>query len=150
MYIDKNEKRFNPYATHVVNGVTYEGNILDFPEVCRELGIEEIPDPQPPEDYNDGYYFVTEQDTAPYRVYTRKSDELISEYERQKTLSQIRSIEDTVENDTRKITRIFMLDVFEFLAAQNGITPDQLYLNNKGYRGLKDLENQIIPLREKV
>jgi hypothetical protein len=77
-YIDKNKKRFNPYATHVVNDVVYErGNILKFPEAMAHLGIKEIQEPPVPEDYTSDTYSRTEQDDEPYVVYERKSEEQI-------------------------------------------------------------------------
>lgn len=42
----------------------------------REL-LTEIADPVPPEDYSEATYFRTEQDDAPYVVYTRKPQEMI-------------------------------------------------------------------------
>lgn len=65
-------------------------------------------------------------------------------------LSQIRSLEDAVENNVRKVTRLFMIELFQYIGAQNGITPEQLYQDNKGYRGLVDLEAQVAPLRKEL
>jgi hypothetical protein len=79
-YIDRNNKRFNPYATYTVLGVVYEkGDILKFPEAIAYLGIEEVQEPDPPDEYktNPEYYFRTEQETFPYVIYTRKSEEQI-------------------------------------------------------------------------
>lgn len=58
-------------------GVTY-GNLTD-PVVRDQLGVIEITEPTPPEDYSESTYYRTEQDEAPYVVYTRKSDEQIAE-----------------------------------------------------------------------
>ena len=73
----KDGKRFNPYATHEFDGVVYRGNILKFPAVVASLGITEIPEPDVPVDYDPDLYFRTEQDDAPYVVYTKKSQEQI-------------------------------------------------------------------------
>lgn len=75
----KDGKRFNPYATHVFGGVTFDGNILRFPKVVELLGIQEVPDPTPPEDYSDVLYFRNEQEDAPYVTYTRKPQEMIDQ-----------------------------------------------------------------------
>lgn len=76
MYIDKEGNRFNPYATIVINDVTYPGNILSFPEVVSAAGITEISDP---ERKDERYYIVTEQDTAPYVVNTPRDIEVVKE-----------------------------------------------------------------------
>lgn len=74
IYIDQDtRKRVNIYYT-------YKGfSRLDTPEIRERAGVIEVPDPIPPADYSDETYFRTEQDDAPYVVYTRKSDEQIAE-----------------------------------------------------------------------
>ena len=73
-----NEKRINIYAPFTTSeGVTYS-NLTD-PEVRERLGVVEIADPTQPDDYSDDLYYRTEQDEAPYVVYTRKSDEQIAQ-----------------------------------------------------------------------
>ena len=84
----RNELRFNPHAEQVIDGILYPASSFRDPEVLARLGITEIPDPQPPEDYSDKFYYRTEQDTAPYVIYTKKSDE------------QIAQITDTENRDT--------------------------------------------------
>lgn len=80
MFIDSNEKRINIHAPFTTSeGVTY-GNLTD-PEVRNQLGVIEAAEPIPPEDYSDDLYYRTEQDEAPYVVYTRKSDAQIAEQE---------------------------------------------------------------------
>lgn len=72
-----NEKRINIHAPFTTSeGVTY-GNLTD-PEIRNQLGVLEISEPTPPEDYSESTYYRTEQDEAPYVVYTRKSDEQIA------------------------------------------------------------------------
>ena len=73
----KDNKRFNIYAPCEINGVRYP-NFTD-PYIRLGLGITEIPDPVAPEDYSEETYYRTEQDEAPYVVFTRKSDEQIAE-----------------------------------------------------------------------
>lgn len=75
----KDGKRFNPNAPIVIDGVSYgDAQLLKFPEVMASYGVAEIPDPIPPEDFSDDLYYRTEQDDAPYVVWTRKSDEQIA------------------------------------------------------------------------
>lgn len=63
-------KRCNPYASY------FDAQGTFYTKVPAEL-YEEIADPAPPADYSDDLYYRTEQDDAPYVVYTRKSDEQI-------------------------------------------------------------------------
>lgn len=71
----RNGTRFNVYASAVIDGVTYP-NFFDA-RLQEQLGIQEVQEPVAPEDYSDKLYYRTEQDDAPYVVYTRKSDEHI-------------------------------------------------------------------------
>jgi hypothetical protein len=72
-----NQKRFNIYAPYEAPDGTRYGNLTD-PVLREQLGVVEIPDPQAPADYSQDTYYRTEQDDAPYVVYTRKSDEQIA------------------------------------------------------------------------
>lgn len=70
--LKSNQKRCNPYASYVT------------PEGTRHIKIPadlytEIPEPSAPEDYSTDYYYRTEQDDAPYVIYTKKSDEQIAQ-----------------------------------------------------------------------
>jgi len=71
MFIRKdNQKRVNPYAPYTdEQGTRYN-------QMPSHL-YEEIADPAPPADFSDDFYYRTEQEDAPYVVYTRKSDEQI-------------------------------------------------------------------------
>lgn len=80
IWIDRSGKRFNPFASHTVNGTNYTGNILNYPEAMAHLGIREIEEPAPPADYADHLYYRTSQDDAPYVIYTRKPQEQIEAY----------------------------------------------------------------------
>ena len=72
-----NEKRINIYAPYTSSeGVTY-ANLTD-PAIRTQLGVVEIAEPAQPEDYSESTHYRTEQDEAPYVVYTRKSDEQIA------------------------------------------------------------------------
>ena len=75
----RNGTRFNVYASAEIGSVTYP-NFLDA-GLREQLGIQEVQEPVAPEDYSDKLYYRTEQDEAPYVVYTRKSDEQIAEQE---------------------------------------------------------------------
>jgi hypothetical protein len=74
-------RRINPYAPYTDSeGTTY-------PRMPETL-YTEIPDPTPPEDYTDETYYRTEQDDAPYVVFTKKSDEQIAQVMQQKAKAQ--------------------------------------------------------------
>jgi hypothetical protein len=74
MFIDNETKlRVNVNAP-------YKGySKLDTPEIRAAANVVEIPEPTPPEDYSDEFYFRTEQEDAPYVVYTKKSNEAIAQ-----------------------------------------------------------------------
>jgi hypothetical protein len=71
MFISKQtQRRVNPLAPYTAeDGVTY-------PRLPEDL-YEEIAEPAAPADFSDELYYRTEQDDAPYVIYTRKSDEQI-------------------------------------------------------------------------
>jgi hypothetical protein len=73
MFIWKsNQRRCNPAAKYTSpDGTRYTRVPADL--------YEEIADPIPPADYSDETYYRTEQDDAPYVVFTRKSDEQLAE-----------------------------------------------------------------------
>lgn len=81
IYIDKDtRKRVNIYYT-------YKGfSKLDTPEIRERAGVVEIADPVPPADYSDETYYRTEQDDAPYVVFTKKSDEQLQQLADSKAL----------------------------------------------------------------
>jgi len=72
MFIDQETRlRVNIHAP-------YKGRSkLDTPEIRAAVGVIEIPDPVAPEDYSPDLYYMTEQDDAPYVIYTMKSPEQI-------------------------------------------------------------------------
>ena len=84
IYIDNDTKlRVNIYYT-------YKGfSKLDTPEIRAKAGVIEIPDPTPPEDYSEDTHYRTEQDAAPYVIYTRKSDEQILQIMREKLTAAV-------------------------------------------------------------
>jgi hypothetical protein len=75
MFIFKDtKKRANEFAPYT------DADGTRYPRIPAEL-LEEVDDPVPPDEYliNPDYYYRTEQDDAPYVVYTRKSDKQIAE-----------------------------------------------------------------------
>jgi len=88
MFIFKTtQKRANPYAPYTdANGVRYLKIPLNL--------LDEIPDPQPPEDYTEETYFRTEQDDAPYVVYTKKSLEILLPIAKLKKYNEINNQRD--------------------------------------------------------
>ena len=88
----KDGKRFNPYIPFVDSEGTTYANPSD-PAFRGKLGIEEIPDPQPPEEFSDDAYFRTECDEFPYVIYTRKPDEMIKATKNGRLWQQITSLE---------------------------------------------------------
>lgn len=87
----KDGKRFNIYAGAVIDDVRY-ANFTDL-ALREQLGLSEVADPEPPAEYltNPDHYYVTEQDDAPFVVYTRKSDEQIAAY----TLAKVKAYRTT-------------------------------------------------------
>lgn len=87
MFIDKETKlRVNIYSS-------YRGfSKLDTPEIREVAGVIEIAEPEAPEDYSTDYYYRTEQDDAPYVIYTRKSVEQIAQINQAKA-KQLRAQE---------------------------------------------------------
>ncbi|MCA3116420.1 MAG: hypothetical protein ING91_19495 [Rhodocyclaceae bacterium] len=88
----RDQKRINIHAPYETpDGIRY-GNLVD-PYLRAAFGILEIPEPQPPADYSEDTHFRTEQDDAPYVVYTRKSNEQISQAKRARVLAQVAALE---------------------------------------------------------
>jgi hypothetical protein len=80
------QKRVNIYAPYTDSeGTTY-------PRMPENL-YTEIPDPTPPQDYTDETYYRTEQDDAPYVVYTKKSEAQLDQLHNAKVKAQIAAIE---------------------------------------------------------
>ena len=85
IFIDTS-KRCNVFAPYTSpDGTTY-------PFIPKHM-VTEIPDPTPPEDYTDETYYRTEQDEAPYVIFTRKSTEQLDALFNSKIKQQIVSIE---------------------------------------------------------
>lgn len=79
MFISKQtQRRVNPLAPYTAEDGTR------YPTMPAEL-YEEIAEPAAPADFSDETYYRTEQDDAPYVVYTKKSDEQIAQLMQSKT-----------------------------------------------------------------
>lgn len=143
----KDNKRINIYAPHEsANGTRY-GNLTD-PAVRAAVGVVEMPDPQPPEDYSEDTYYRNEQDEAPYVVFTRKSDEQIAQARAAKIQAQIDSMER--ESLVARPVREYMLLDMEAKALAAGYTLEQLREQQHGYRRVKEFDEQIQALRAQL
>src|SRR5574343_130272 len=69
-----NKKRINIYAPFTTSDGIQYSNLLSE-DTRKALGVKEIQDPVAPEDYTEETYYRTEQDEAPYVIYTKKSEE---------------------------------------------------------------------------
>ena len=146
MFILK-EKRINIDAPYVSeDGIAYVN--LRSPEVREQLGILEIPEPTAPEDFSDDLYYRTEQDDAPYVVYTRKSDEQLEQLRISKLQTQINALE--AQTMLPRVAREFMLLSMEKEAVAAGFTLDDLRANHFAYRKVKELDEQIKALRDQL
>lgn len=99
-----NEKRVNIYAPITVGDVQYAN--LRSPEVRALLGVIEIPEPEEPADYTPRTYVKIEQDTAPYVVYEKRSDEAIA-YDTMAQAKQNRMVEVDAIQVTTKSGKVF-------------------------------------------
>lgn len=133
-----NGKRINIDAPFTATtGVTY-ANLRD-PHIRSVYGVQEVVEPSPPEDYSEETYYRTEQDDAPYVVYTRKSDEQIEQARKSKIQNKIDELERSAMMP--RVTREYMLLQMEAM-----FTPEQLS-QNYGYRKVKEFDNEISALR---
>ena len=96
IYIDNDTKlRVNIYYT-------YKGfSRLDTPEIRAIANVIEIAEPEQPEGYIEDLYYRTEQDAAPYVVYTRKSDEQIAAVMQAKAKAQRATAVDAIKVTTQ-------------------------------------------------
>ena len=85
-------KRVNPYNSYVTpEGIQYP-NLIDK-EVQYNLGITEISDPAPPEDFSEETYFRTESEFPPYLVFTPRPQEQIDATEDNKLIVRMEALE---------------------------------------------------------
>lgn len=144
MFIDsKTQRRLNIFAPFESEDGTRYGNLTD-PAVRAAVGVVEIPDPVAPDDYSDATYYRTEQDDAPYVVYTRKSDDQIAQARAAAILSKIAALE--AQTLLPRVTREFMLIQFSAVASSQGVDP----MTNVAYKKVKELDDQIAALRSQL
>ena len=134
----KNGKRFNIYAPATINGVEYH-NFTDA-HLRSILNITEIPEITAPADYTEQSYYRTEQDYAPYVIYTKKSAAQIKELQNNKLQTEIARIEES--NMLPRHTREFMIQFYE----QQGISLE----NNFVYNKVKDIDATVASLRTQI
>jgi len=147
-----NNKRVNIFTPFVGPDGTRYGN-LQSPELRNQLGVIEVIEPSPPEDYTEDTYYKTEQDEAPYVVYTKKSDEQIAEITRNKALAKIAELEEIQLRGTLRMQRERELEAAEAYALSNlGLNRDQLYaaacqpdapIAFITYKRMRELDDQI-------
>jgi hypothetical protein len=86
----RNNKRFNIYAKHVIDDVTYPSGICTDPEVRNKLNVIEIPDPvRMPEET----HYNQEIDEPPYLISTPKPKEQVDSLLDSKIVERITSLE---------------------------------------------------------
>jgi hypothetical protein len=100
-----NGKRINIYAQFETDDGTRYANLIN-PDVRASVGVQEIPDPVPPEDYSDETYYRTEQDTEPYVVFTRKSDEQLEALRVSKVNAKLTAIRQVREGILNRLAGI--------------------------------------------
>lgn len=135
IFLGPDGKRINIYAQYQHGDTIYPA--LTNPELRQELGISETSDPTPPAEYltNPEYYYVNEQDTAPYVIYTRKPDLQIKELGNTK----IKDLIDSLESQS-KMAR----PMREYLLSLADAT------TKPWYSSLKALDDQIAALRAQI
>ena len=92
MFIDKDDRRFNPYRTIEFEGVTYQGNITAFPEVMARMGNREIDEPPRP-DFSDDTHFIFPIDEPPYWSVTEKPVEMVEQREDNRLIQRMEALE---------------------------------------------------------
>lgn len=153
MFIDSTTgKRVNIYAAFVTeDGVRYTD--LTNSQVRQELNIVEIDEPAPPQGYVPDEYFRTEQDDAPYVIYTRKEQSIIDKEFNDRILAQIEALE--IDSKMNRTVREQMLEIaVERAAAKFNVSLEQaatsLYQGNVAFKRFKDLDDQIAALRAQL
>ena len=81
----RNGKRFNIYAQQEIDGVTYPE--FTSASLQAQLGITAV-EPEVPADFSYDTYTVQEITDAPYVVYTKKSQEQITQQENAKKVAE--------------------------------------------------------------
>lgn len=142
IFINSRGERVNIDAPIEFGGIRYQ-NLRD-PHVRNIVGVFEVEEPEAPVDYEEKFWYKTEQQTAPYVVYTKKSDEQILEIKRSELKNKIDSLER--EQMLPRVLREFTLGAAELQAAAAGVDP----MDNFAYRKLKEFDNTIRDLRTQL
>jgi hypothetical protein len=101
MFIDNDTKK------RVNINAPYKGfSRLETPEQLAAANVVEIAEPNPPADYDADTYYRTEQDDAPYVVYTRKNDEQIQQIMLGKFITAMEAHYDSVARDKKYDNRL--------------------------------------------
>jgi hypothetical protein len=75
----RNGRRFDINADHEIDGEKFGFNSFLNKDIQSRFNIVKVPVQTTPEDYSEETYYRTEQDDAPYVIYTKKSDEQIQQ-----------------------------------------------------------------------
>lgn len=152
-------RRINIYSPYTAPDGTQYGNLLD-PAVREAVGVVELAEPAQPTDYSEDSYFRTEQDEAPYVVYTPKPAEMVTAAKRAKALAEIARLEEIQLRESLRMQRERELEAAEKYALDNlGLSPDQLYAaaSQPGapiafltYKRMKDIDDAVKAQREKL
>lgn len=102
-----NSIKINPHLSMTIGEIQYPADwcLLASDDDLVRAGIEKHKEPTPPVDYSEDIYDCTEQDDAPYVVYTRKSDEAIAELMLNKFITAMESHYDAVAQAKNYDTR---------------------------------------------
>lgn len=96
----------NLYAPYLDAETGTRYNDLTKPEDREALGIIELPDPERPTDFTEESYFVTQQDDAPYVVYTKKPPEMLAQIEANKIEARLREVREMREKMLNRLMGI--------------------------------------------
>lgn len=130
LWIDAAGKRVNHEAIRhqrAKDGSLHPGGLM--PEQLNELGYQEITISVKPDDFSDKLYFRTEQDDAPYVMYTRKPQEMIdaaNAAEVAEKLTRVRAVREDILNRLAGIAFVAQLNgdsatVTGYVAARQGL-----------------------------
>lgn len=108
---------------------------VSYPWVPRDL-LEEVDVALPPEDFSEDTYYRTEQDEAPYVVFTRKSDEQLAALAKSKLDAKLKLVRDLRDAILNRISGIcFNAQMTGDTATAEAFVPVR--------RGLLDITNGI-------
>lgn len=113
MFVDQNGKRVNVYAQYEHAGVRYP-NLLS-PSIRDAVGVVEIVEPLPPEDYDEIRYVRSEMDEAPYVIYSPRPPEEV-------TASLIRIYERELDDHMDRVAQQYRYDTRFTFALRAGYT----------------------------